>query len=210
MSSLNVNHLLNKLRELKESNVREIVEKRIKEFESLPPEKWFSELCFCILTANSSAQIGIKAQEVIGDRFLSMSKEELALVLKELGHPYYARRAEYIVEARKYRDIHKIVAQFGDERQAREWLVRNIKGIGYKEASHFLRNVGYKNVAIIDRHILRVMVRYGLIEKAPKGLTKKKYLELEKILERVAREAGLTLAELDLYLWYMDTGKVLK
>lgn len=139
-----------------------------------------------------------------------MDRSSLARLLKELGHPYYERRAEYIVEARKYSNIYEIVSQFRDERHAREWLVKNVRGIGYKEASHFLRNVGYKNVAIIDRHILRVMVKYGLIEKAPKGLTRKKYLELEGILERLAKDAELTLAELDLYLWYMETRKVLK
>ncbi|MBS7287182.1 MAG: N-glycosylase/DNA lyase [Candidatus Freyarchaeota archaeon] len=202
--------MLGKIRELKKGEVGELVKSRIREFENVPPKDWFSELCFCILTANSSAQIGIKAQKAIGDGFLTMDKDNLARLLRRLGHPYYERRAEYIVEARKYSNIYEIVSQFRDEKHAREWLARNVKGVGYKEASHFLRNVGYKNVAIIDRHILRVMVKYGLIEKAPKSLTKKKYLELEGILERVAKDAELTLAELDLYLWYMETGKVLK
>ncbi|MBS7248508.1 MAG: N-glycosylase/DNA lyase [Candidatus Freyarchaeota archaeon] len=202
--------MLDKIGELKRGEVGELIRSRIKEFKSLPPEKWFSELCFCILTANSSAQIGIKAQEEIGNGFLTISKDSLARLLRELGHPYYERRAEYIVEARKYSNIYEIISQFRDERQAREWLAKNVKGIGYKEASHFLRNVGYENVAIIDRHVIRAMIRYGLIDKMPKSLTRKKYLELEKVLEKVAKDAGLTLAELDLYLWYMETGKVLK
>ncbi len=147
---------------------------------------------------------------MIKDGFLTMDKDSLALLLRELGHPYYEKRAEYIIEARKYSRIFDIVSHFRDERLAREWLARNIKGIGYKEASHFLRNVGYKNVAIIDRHIIRAMVKYGLIENAPKSLTRKKYIELEKMLEKIAKDAELTLAELDLYLWYMETGKVLK
>ncbi|GAJ17855.1 unnamed protein product, partial [marine sediment metagenome] len=34
-----------------------------------------------------------------------------------------------------------------DEIKLREWVVKNFKGLGYKEASHFLRNIGYKNFA---------------------------------------------------------------
>ncbi|MGC9554861.1 MAG: N-glycosylase/DNA lyase, partial [Thermoplasmatota archaeon] len=119
-------------------------------------------------------------------------------------------RAAYICHNRRYQDIGDILRRFQDQREAREWLVKHVKGLGYKEASHFLRNVGYTDVAIIDRHILRVMYRYGLIEKIPDSLSRKRYLELERVLERVADHLGITLAELDLYLWYMETGKILK
>jgi len=90
-----------------------------------------------------------------------------------------------------------------------EWLVKNISGIGYKEASHFLRNIGFTNLAIVDFHILNLLARHGLIEK-PKTLTRKKYLEIEEVLRAIAEKLDLNLAELDLYLWYMETGKVLK
>ena len=91
----------------------------------------------------------------------------------------------------------------------REWVVKNVKGIGYKEASHFLRNIGYKNLAIIDFHIVDLLVKYDLIEK-PKSMTKKKYLEIENVLKQLGRELHLDMAKLDLYLWYKETGKVLK
>jgi len=81
--------------------------------------------------------------------------------------------------------------------------------LGYKEASHFLRNIGYKNYAIVDFHIVDLLVKYSLIEK-PKTMTKRKYLEIERILQDLGSEVSLNLAELDLYLWYMETGKVLK
>jgi len=209
---LSLHTLVNKVKSLKENRrIRRKVKERIEKFEKLPPDMWFSELCFCILTANSSAEVGIKAQKELRlNGFLSMSKEDTARELRRLGHPYPERRAEYIVEAREHKDIYKKISSFKDERVARDWLVRNIKGIGYKEASHFLRNVGFKNVAIIDRHILKVMVKHGLIEKTPKTLTRKKYLELEEKLKEVAEETGLSLAELDLYLWYMETGRILK
>jgi len=37
-----------------------------------------------------------------------------------------------------------------------------------------------------------------------------KYLEIENLLREIAKETNLHLGELDLYLWYMETGKVLK
>ncbi|MBW1933916.1 MAG: hypothetical protein JRI56_13245 [Deltaproteobacteria bacterium] len=43
-----------------------------------------------------------------------------------------------------------------------------------------------------------------------KNLNKKTYLEIEKKLEELADVLGITLAELDLYMWYMETGKILK
>jgi len=172
---------------------------------------WFSELCFCILTANSSASLGIRIQDKIGpDRFLNLSLTDLREVLKEEGHRFYKKRAEYIVEARRYRNIKDVLSGYDNEKEMREWLVSNIKGISYKESSHFLRNVGYLGLAIIDRHILRVMYDHNLIETIPKTLTRRRYLDLEAILEDISDAVRLRPGELDLYLWYTQTGRVLK
>jgi len=86
-----------------------------------------------------------------------------------------------------------------------------VKGLGWKEASHFLRNVGYLDIAILDRHIMSNMREYGLIpNEGVKGLTRRRYLEYERLLEEVARRVGISPGEMDLYLWYRKTGKVLK
>ena len=98
---------------------------------------------------------------------------------------------------------------YEDAREAREWLVRNVKGFGYKEASHFLRNVGFRDVAILDRHILRYLKERGLIEEVPKTLGRRSYLKLEILLSAIARKLKLSLGELDLYLWYIMTGEVI-
>ncbi len=208
-----IEDLVREVNRLKEGEVSKLIANRMREFEELggrSNEEIFKELAFCLLTANYSAEGGIKIQKAIGDGFITLPKEELERGLRELGHRFPRARAEYIVEARRLLPTLKdILRSFDDEKKLREWLARNVKGLGYKEASHFLRNIGYKNVAIIDYHIVDVLVRFGVIEK-PRTLTKRKYLEIESILERIARETGLTLGELDLYLWYMETGKVLK
>jgi N-glycosylase/DNA lyase len=96
-----------------------------------------------------------------------------------------------------------------DSDKLREWLVKNIKGLGYKEASHFLRNIGYENVAIIDYHILDLLSREGAIPSLKK-LGKREYIMVENVLKKIAERTELSLGELDLYLWYLETGQILK
>ncbi|MFB6088871.1 MAG: N-glycosylase/DNA lyase [Candidatus Aenigmatarchaeota archaeon] len=202
--------LLKKIQELKNSEIKKTIDSRIKEFEEIgkDPEKIFQELCFCILTANYNAKRAIKIQDKIND-FSTLSKETLSKKLNELGHRFPNKRAEYIcLASQKKKELLKVLDSLSGK-ELREWLVDNIKGLGYKESSHFLRNIGYKNLAIIDFHIVDLLVSHGLIEK-PKTLTKKKYLEIEEVLQKIAKKANLTLAELDLYLWYIETGKILK
>jgi len=196
----------------KKPEVKRVVDLRIREFRSKRTESAddiFKELCFCILTANFNAERSIKIQEEIGDGFLRMTEKQIAKNLKDLGHRFPNTRARYIVEARKRKNLVRKMLNQKNEQEIREWLVKNIKGIGYKEASHFLRNIGFENVGIIDFHIIDVLTKFGLIKK-PKTLGKKKYLEIEKILKKLSEKLNISLARLDLYLWYIETGKILK
>jgi N-glycosylase/DNA lyase len=211
---LNVDsELVKYVEDLKRSEVRDLVDSRVEEFKEMGSRsstEVFKELCFCILCANYAAERSIEMQLAIGDGFSTLSESQLREKLKALGYRFPNVRAEYIVEARRYRDsLRSIMSSFNDENELREWLITNVKGIGPKEASHFLRNIGYTGFAILDFHIINILARHGLIER-PKTLTKRRYLEIEELLRRIAGEADLNLAELDLYLWYMETGKVLK
>lgn len=205
--------LIKIIEDLKKSKIKNLVSSRIQEFKKIGEEsgnKIFNELCFCILTANFNAEKTIKIQKTIGNGFLTFPDSLLTEKLKKLGYRYPKTRAKYIVEARKYKDTLKtLFKSFKDDYEIREWLIKNVRGFGYKEASHFLRNIGYTNFAIIDFHIVNLLEKYGLIKK-PKRLTKRKYLEIENLLRKIAERLNLSLAELDLYLWYMETGKILK
>jgi N-glycosylase/DNA lyase len=207
--------LLSEIEKLKTSEIKSRVDKRISEFQELGKKsshEIFKELCFCLLTANFNAQKSIIIQEEIGDGFITMPEEILCKKLQAFGHRYPNARANYIVEARLYADsIKQILSKFKTESESRTWVVEHIKGLGYKESSHFLRNIGYKDLAIIDFHIVDLLVKNGLVEKPKsKCLTKKKYLEIESVLKKMGGRSNLNLAELDLYLWYMETGKILK
>ena len=185
-----------------------MVEKRWNEFVNLGENgtelELFSELSFCVLTANWSAKGGIKAQNEIGpEGFAKLDIDELEYALRKVGHRFPKARAQYIVSNRWIIGTirHLFVLPYY---QMREFIVKNMKGIGWKESSHFLRNVGYGEVAILDKHILRLMKESNLIDSIPKGWTKKRYLEYEKILKDVLENHfNEPIGKLDLYLWYL-------
>jgi N-glycosylase/DNA lyase len=200
-----------------DSNVRRMVEERMGDFRRVhgeSSEKWYEELVYCLLTAYSSAMMGQRCVDSLksGEKLEMGSIEDVKACLVGEGHRFANVRAEYIYNTRHLaHEIKPLIQGFRESREARAWLVKNIKGLGWKEASHFLRNVGYFDVAIIDRHIMRNMRDHGLIEDdGSKGLTKRRYLEYEEMLEKVSDSLGMSLGELDLYLWYRKTGKVLK
>jgi len=203
--------LISQINKLKKSKIKKIIGSRIKEFKELKNKsnkEWFSELCFCIMTANFKAKECISMQKELEKQgFHNWDEKKLAKFLKQKGHRFWPQRAERIVLARKHCNTKDILSK---QKNPREWLVENIKGLGYKEASHLLRNIGYDNYAILDRHILSILTKEGIIKEIPKTLTKKMYLEIEKKLIELGNKVDLTQAELDLYIWYIKTGKVLK
>ena len=134
-----------------------------------------------------------------------------------MGVRFNRKKAGYIVEARKQFmvdgkvSIKARIAQFDNPFDAREWLVHNIRGIGYKEASHFLRNIGRgEELAILDRHILRSLKALDVIEEIPRTLSRSKYLEIEAKMRGFAEKIDIPMGEFDLLLWYMGTGEIFK
>lgn len=205
--------LLDSIEDLKKSAIKKVVDQRLKEFSKFKETNAntvFKELCFCIMTANCAAEKCMEIHEGVGDGFLKLSQENLAEKFKDLGYRFPNLRSKYILEDRdKKADLWNKINDSLTDHELRDWIVKIFKGIGYKEASHFLRNIGFENYAIIDFHIVDVLVNYGLVEK-PKTMTKTKYLEIEEILQDIGKSVSLNMAELDLYLWYMETGKILK
>jgi N-glycosylase/DNA lyase len=193
-----------------------LVKKRIKEFTKVHNAdsfRWYEELVFCLLTAYSSAELGLRCQESLcsGDVLIKGSFDEIKRCISNEGHRFADQRARYIYQTRHLAPVIKsLITGFKKPKRAREWLKDNIKGLGWKESSHFLRNIGYLDLAIIDRHILSNLEEYGIIKDSKISLTKRRYYEYEKILERVADSLKMPLGELDLYLWYRKTGQILK
>ncbi len=201
--------------DLKRTEIGIIIKMRLHQFQELktmPNEAWFSELCFCILTANAKSRTACQIQNELGyNGFASASLEELTKTIKRNKHRFHNTKARFIIEARMYRDIIKeTLMQFKTEKEMRLWLQQNIKGYGFKEASHFLRNIGFTNLAILDRHILSILEEQKLIKERPKQLNQKNYEAIEKLMHHLGNKTNMNQAELDLYLWYLKTGNVLK
>ncbi len=195
--------------ELLKPKIEERIKNRLEEFrvDKNNSKEHFIELCFCILVANNSVEKTEKVWNKIKYDFLNLSEDELRNKLKVSGYRFYKKRTDYIISGRKYIGEIKNILK-SEEKESREWLAENIKGLGFKEASHFLRNIGYRNFAILDRHVLRILLRYEIIDETPKTLTKKKYLEIENKVKKIGEKLNISLAELDLYLFYLATEKV--
>ena len=204
--------LLEKVRSLEQSSINDLVNQRLMEFSSFKTkseDEWFSELCFCILTANAKQKTGATIQNQLSAQgFKTLSQESLAELIKVNKHRFHNTKAKYIVKAREFANIKSIILD-KTEQQARDWLVESINGIGMKEASHFLRNTGGQNLAILDRHILSLLAEHNIITK-PRKLSVQNYLEIEHKFTEIASTLRMTPAKLDLFLWYMQTGEVLK
>lgn len=210
-------NLVKQISLLQKSSVGSKVKQRLEEFESFQhksEKEWFSELCFCILTANSRAKTALAIQSELGpEGFCNACSKDVKKCIIENKHRFHNNKTDFIMQARKHLGIKQKIQQLlkaEGETQAREWLVKNVKGLGYKEASHFLRNTGCTSLSILDRHILNLMKENGLILERPKSLTRNSYLEIERKFKALAEKLNMSAAELDLYMWYMKTGEVLK
>ena len=210
------------LREIKEifSAQKNVIDKRLMEFEKVGQgenNEIFTELVFCILTPQAKAKtcwyvvLNLKKKGLLFDGDTSRIAQELSACR------FKNKKASYIIKARKVFSnngksvIKSELERADDSYDLRGWLVQNVKGLGYKEASHFLRNIGLgENLAILDRHILKNLYLLGVIEEIPKSLPVKRYLDIEKKMRKFAIKTGIPMSHLDLVLWYKETGEIFK
>jgi len=199
---------------------RRDIEARLAHFESAGKKggrALFEELCFCLLTPQSKARSCDAAICELKERKLLFSGDaaSIAKVLVRRTR-FHNNKAHYLVEAREKFAANNFAPLAhttfsGTERHAREYFLREVKGLGLKEASHYLRNVGRgKTLAILDRHILKNLVKCKSIENVPASLTEKRYLEIEKEMEKFCARTGIPLAHLDLLFWAEETGEIFK
>lgn len=199
---------MQELKELYKIKKQEIIV-RLNEFETLSNDKYFNELMFCLLTPQSNAKKCWQAVEELS-RLNQLTKEQIANILKSKTR-FYNNKTNYLIEAKA--NWHNILSSINtlETIRLRNWLAENIKGLGMKEASHFLRNIGKSNnqIAILDRHILRNLKQLNLI-KEDKIKSKKHYQEIENIFLNFAKQLDIPADHLDLLFWSKETGEVFK
>lgn len=198
---------------------KDAIKKRLEEFDDVwkePEKKIFEELCFCLCTPQSKARscdVFIRKASESGALFKGTEKELRTLMP---GVRFCDNKSRYITEARdlftengKIKIKHRISSYTPIE--AREWLVSNVRGLGLKESSHFLRNIGKsRDLAILDRHILKNLKKHGVISEIPKYLTRNRYLDIEKKMKIFSRDMCIPLGEMDLLFWSEETGEIFK
>ncbi|MCS6886072.1 MAG: N-glycosylase/DNA lyase [Acidobacteriota bacterium] len=200
-----------------QSSIRE----RLAEFATVGREaddkRLFEELAYCIFTAGASARMGLKSVAAVKDILLEATVEQLEAALRGV-HRYPRARADYLVRTRSYLvedcglGLRQKLESFSDAQACRDYFAANkqVVGVGYKEASHFLRNIGKRGYAILDRHVLRCLSELGVVSTPQPPANRSRYLEIEQLMKRFAEQVGIDFDELDLLLWSQITGEVLK
>lgn len=203
------------------NKIKPRIKKRLSLFRRLHKEKddrIFAELCYCILTANANALMCDKAVKELESGGLLLKGSAARIIPKLKGRVrFHNKKAGYITGARslftcKGRLDLKSRLDLKDIIATRDWLVENVKGYGYKEASHFLRNIGLgRDIAILDRHILKNLKKYGVIDKVPDSTgSRALYMTIEDKMRRFSKKIDIPLEEMDLLFWSIETGFVFK
>jgi N-glycosylase/DNA lyase len=194
---------------------RDEIAGRLAEFRAVEADEYLWELLYCLLTPQSRAvNAGAVIEKLRAGGFLA-SRFDPTPWLRDPAHyiRFHNQKARRLLAAAdREEEIREILLRDDlDAAAKREWLVGNINGLGWKEASHFLRNIGHPDLAIIDRHILKHMLRCGAIDAIPASVgTRRVYLDLEDRFRELASRAELSLQELDLLFWSYEEGTVRK
>lgn len=202
---------------------RREIRKRLRDFRDVwrtgSDTRLWEELVYCIFTAGASAKMGSRAVAAVRPLLRNGTREALTRALTQPpAYRFHNVRAGYVVRTREYlRDSFSMrlrdqLKRIRDPFERRDWLANDprITGLGYKEASHFLRNVGFRGYGILDKHIVRSLSELGVIDSPKPPATRKRYLETEARMRDFAGDVGINFDELDLALWSMKTGEVLK
>jgi N-glycosylase/DNA lyase len=200
---------------------RALIKSRLREFklvfEQGDDRRIFEELVFCIFTANAISRMGLKAVDAVKDVLMDADAEKLSSRLQHV-HRFPNVRARYIVHTREFLkkefgfNLKGLILSFRDHLGRRDFFAshKDIKGLGYKEASHFLRNIGFRGYAILDKHILLSLYEFRVIDSLKPPATRDKYLQIETKFREFAKTLEIDSDELDLFLWSEKTGEILK
>lgn len=190
------------------------IRQRLADFAAVKPNDRFYELCFCLLTPQSSAvhaDIVVRALKAIDYQLVGQN------VLHLLREPecyirfHNVKHARLAIAREAWPEITAVIERSDLEvRERRDLLARTVHGFGLKEASHFLRNIGVRGLAIIDRHLLTNLVRCGVYGSIPPLSTARAYREVEDRYSSFCNDIGIDMDEVDLLFWCAQTGHIFK
>ena len=188
-------------------------------------------MSFCVLSANTLYETATSANKCLDERGLleelrlRPDRHTARLVYQILASPLFLplrgdgtlrkcrfpkpksqqllAAAETLYGQEGLGGIRTILNSAASEHVIREALRSTIPGIGIKEASHFLRNIGFaKALAIIDVHVKRfICATLGIGEHSLKVTSTRDYLVLEELIQTIAELNDLELPIFDLAVW---------
>ncbi|MDD3725663.1 MAG: N-glycosylase/DNA lyase [Candidatus Ratteibacteria bacterium] len=198
-------------------NIKPLIEERMEELKRGKTEEDIAkEFFFCLLTPQCRARVCWDNIENLYNKGILQKGDRKTIADNFYGIRFRNNKADYIVEARdKFFNggcsLKKIIDSNKDPIVLREYIVSNVRGMGWKEASHFLRNIGRgEKFAILDRHILKGLYMCAIIKSIPGTLTKARYMDIENSMRDFADNIGIPLAHLDLVFWYCFNKEIFK
>lgn len=197
---------------------KDLIKSRLEEFKQVfetgDDRRIFEELTFCILTSAVGPRMGSNSLRAIKDDLILGGEEQLHAKLKD--EHKYPEKARYIVHTREYLkgdynfELKRLILSFENPVERRDFFASNkdIKGIGYLQASHFLRNIGFFGYAILDKNVLRSLYELAVIANTKPPTTRNRYIDIENRMRQFAEAVGISVDELDLLLWSRRTGHI--
>jgi N-glycosylase/DNA lyase len=192
---------------------------------ALPDERclWW-ELSSCILSSQVPYALAVAATDAIDANGLLIDKhqnsEALALRLiavlrtplsvgdRPRAYRFPVVRARQLAATRNIvtaaaGSLRALVEGFHDAAETRAWLVRQVPGIGPKQASMFLRNIGVSyDLAILDRHVLNYMSALGIYSGSNISIGRlAQYHKHEAVLRAHAKNLDCPVGLLDWAIW---------
>ncbi len=190
-----------------------LIKQRLYDFKNVSESKYFYELCFCICTPQSRASSALAVQlELEKIDFKNNDIDPTPLLRNNNNYiRFHNQKSKRLLLIKsQWADIKRILDSDLSGNEKREWLNQNVNGIGRKESAHFLRNIGYNNLAILDRHILKHLVTCGVFDEIPNISTKYRYDNVSNEFMKFADSVGIPMDELDLLFWAEEAGEILK
>ena len=194
--------------------------------DKLNEETLWEELICCILSSQVSYEVAQAAtfelvkSGLIGltpnfSNFRKFEEDVRALLQKPLRvrdrnirYRFPNVRAQQIVQVHKTvsklgGSLSKIVYEVKQPQELRDYLIEILPGIGPKQASMFLRNIGISyDLAILDRHVLNYMHATNIVTNAgARSFGKREYLSTEMKLLKYAEELGYPVGCVDWAIW---------
>lgn len=210
-------------------DIERLVER--KDYTRMSEQDLTFELLICILGSGVRYELSLAYASTVQSALLPRrlkkrmnSNERAYLIEGILNSPAYSsidgktysryrypkRAAKHIAESfcnieQKYGSLKDMIGVMNAPSDLRRELIYLCPGIGPKQSSHYVKNIGFTdNVAILDRHILNYLKLIDDVDICPKQVSKiDKYEEIERIFIDKVSKFNHAVSVVDQSIWFV-------